>query len=151
MDTKEMIETLLKRTKNYKKAQMDKLKEQFGESVIQELKKFIDILSLKTEKEKFIEKKLLSRNEIAKILKVSKVLIKYYSDLQIIPFEAGETKERRRRFFDLEQVKKRLKEIKELQRKGMTINDLVEFYTTKNIANSSQVKLSSKSTGVNRT
>lgn len=134
MDTKkikELIELLLEKTQKLKKPQIEKLIEQLGQVKIKELNKLTKLLNLKTEEERTREKKLLTRNEIAKILKVSNVTIKYYSDLKILPFQTGETEKRKRRYFELNQVRERLKEIKDLQRKGMSIIEILDYYSNK--------------------
>jgi len=72
------------------------------------------------------ENKVLTIGELAEVSGVRLTTLKYYTELGILPFNQGG--ERLTRKYNKEEALKRLKKIKELKEKRLTIKEIVEHF-----------------------
>lgn len=68
-------------------------------------------------------KKLLRMGELAKATGARLSTLKYYSEIGILPFEQKDIGLTRR--YDKEKAIKRLKEVKQLQKRGLSVEEIV--------------------------
>jgi DNA-binding transcriptional MerR regulator len=72
---------------------------------------------------------ILSIGELAKVSGVRQSTLKYYTEIGILPF--NQDGERLLRKYKKDEALKRLKEIKKLKEKRLTIKEIVEYFNAK--------------------
>ena len=73
-----------------------------------------------------MSERLLKIDELAKVVGKRQSTLKYYTDIGILPYWQKES--RLARYYDKDEVVKRLKEIEELKQKGMNIKQITERF-----------------------
>lgn len=80
-------------------------------------------------KKHILENRPLKIGKLARVTGVRQSTIKFFSEIGILPFEQKERRLVRR--YDRDEAIKRLKEIQELKRKGMSIEKIIGHYRNK--------------------